>query len=76
MATSDLVEVASFASEAEAVLASGILESDGIEALVQRVGGAAVGPMDMQLQGVQLLVERKDEVKARRILSAMNMKGS
>lgn len=74
MATSDLVEIASFGSEAEAEMARSLLEIDGIAALVQRVGGAAVGPMDMFLQGVRLLVEREDEVRARRILSAMKMK--
>ncbi len=76
MVTSDLVEVANFGSEAEAELARSFLEIDGIAALVQRVGGAAVGPMDMLLQGVRLLVERKDEARARKLLSAMNMKGS
>ncbi len=75
MATTDLVEVASFGSEAEAEMARSLLEIDGIAALVQRVGGAAMGPMDMFLQGVRLLVEREDEVRARRILSAMKMKG-
>jgi len=73
MTTSDLVEVASFGSEAEAELARSILEIDGIAALVQRVGGAAVGPMDMVLHGVRLLVERKDEERARKLLSAMKM---
>lgn len=76
MTTSDLVEIANFGSEPEAELAKSLLEIDGIAALVQRVGGAAVGPMDMLLQGVRLLVERRDEARARKILSAMNMKGS
>ncbi len=75
MATSDLVEVASFGSEVEAEMARSFLEIDGIAALVQRVGGASVGPMDMFLQGVRLLVERKDEERARRILTAMKVKG-
>ena len=75
MATSELVEVANFGSEAEAEMARNLLEIDGIAALVQRLGGAAVGPMDMLLQGVRLLVERQDGERARRILSAMTMKG-
>jgi Putative prokaryotic signal transducing protein len=76
MTTSDLVEVANFASEAEAELARSFLEIDGIAALVQRVGGAAVGPVDMVLQGVRLLVELRDEERARKILSAMKIKDS
>lgn len=75
MTTSDLVEVANFASEAEAELAKSILEIDGIAALVQRVGGAAVGPADMVLHGVRLLVERRDEATAAKLLSAMKMGG-
>lgn len=73
MTTGDLIEIATFASEAEAELARGILEIDGIAALVQRVGGAAVGPMDMVLHGVRLLVERKDEERGRKLLTAMKM---
>jgi hypothetical protein len=76
MTTSDLVEVASFASEAEAELAKSLLEIDGIAALVERVGSAAVGPMDMLLHGVRLLVEREAEARARKILRAMRMKES
>jgi hypothetical protein len=75
MTTSDLVEVANFASEAEAELARSFLEIDGIAALVQRVGGAAMGPVDMVLQGVRVLVERKDEARARKLLTAMKMGG-
>jgi hypothetical protein len=73
MTTSDLVEIANFASEAEADLAKGILEIDGIAALVQRVGGSAVGPVDMVLHGVRLLVERRVEERARKLLTAMKM---
>jgi hypothetical protein len=76
MTTSDLVEVASFASEAEAELAKSLLEIDGTAALVERVGSAAVGPMDMLLHGVRLLVEREAEARARKILRAMRMKES
>jgi hypothetical protein len=75
MTISDLVEVANFASEGEAELARSFLEIDGIAALVQRVGGAAVGPVDMVLQGVRLLVERGDEARARKLLTAMKMGG-
>lgn len=76
MTTSDLVEVASFGGEAEAGLAKDLLEIDGIPALVQRLGGgAAMVPIDVALQGVRLLVEREDETRARRILSAMKMGG-
>jgi hypothetical protein len=75
MTNSDLVEIANFASEGEAELARSILEIDGIAAMVQRVGGAAIGSADFFLHGVRLLVEKKDEAMARKLLSAMRMGG-
>jgi Putative prokaryotic signal transducing protein len=62
---SDRVVVASFDNELEAELAKGHLEAVGIEAAIVKDDGGGMFPSLQGTEGVQLIVARNDEVRAR-----------
>ncbi|HEX9883093.1 MAG TPA: DUF2007 domain-containing protein, partial [Desulfobaccales bacterium] len=54
-----------------AEMAAGLLESEGIEALVMADDAGGAYPMLQFIRGVRLLVAPEDEARAREILAAM-----
>jgi len=66
----DAVVIEKFTSRAEAELAAGLLESEGIEALILADDAGGLYPMLQFIRGVRLLVAQEDELQAREILSA------
>ncbi len=66
----DAIILETFSSRAEAELAAGLLESEGIEALVLADDAGGLYPMLQFIRGVRLLVAREDEAQAREILEA------
>ena len=64
----NIVSVAVVTSRTEAELAVGLLRSHGLKAGYTADDAGAQEPQ-LQLQGVQVLVDRADEEKARRILA-------
>ncbi|MBM4294562.1 MAG: DUF2007 domain-containing protein [Deltaproteobacteria bacterium] len=65
----DAVVIETFSSRAVAELAAGLLESEGIEALVMADDAGGAYPMLQFVRGVRLLVAAEDEERAREILS-------
>jgi hypothetical protein len=66
----DAVVLETFPSRLEAELAAGLLESEGIEALILADDAGGTYPMLQFIRGVRLLVDREDEALAREILEA------
>jgi hypothetical protein len=64
------VIIETFTSRAEAELAAGLLEGEGIEALILADDAGGLYPMLQFIRGVRLLVAREDEAQARDILQA------
>ena len=64
----DAVVIETFSSRAVAELAAGLLESEGIEALVMADDAGGLYPMLQFIRGVRLLVAKEDAAQAREIL--------
>jgi Putative prokaryotic signal transducing protein len=71
---SDKVVVGSFANELDAEFAKGHLEAAGIDAAIVKDDAGSMFPSLQGTEGVQLLVARNDEERARRILVEKNTK--
>lgn len=66
----EAVVVETFPSRAVADLAAGLLEAEGIEALVLADDAGGLYPMLQFVRGVRVLVAAEDEARAREILSS------
>ncbi len=62
------VVVAEFENEINAEIAKGHLESEGIEASIVRNNVGGMFPASQYTEGVQLVVDKTEEGRARRIL--------
>ena len=62
------VIIETFTSRAEAELAAGLLEGEGIEALILADDAGGLYPMLQFIRGVRLLVAKEDAAQAREIL--------
>ncbi|MCX5890957.1 MAG: DUF2007 domain-containing protein [Deltaproteobacteria bacterium] len=67
----DAIVLETFASRIEAEMAAGLLESEGVEAMVMADDAGGAYPMLQFIRGVRLLVYREDEARAREILKDM-----
>jgi len=67
----DAVVLETFPNRIAAEMAAGLLESEGIEALVMADDAGGAYPMLQFIRGVRLLVAPEDEALAREILAAM-----
>jgi hypothetical protein len=67
----DAIVLETFASRIEAEMAAGLLESEGVEAMVLADDAGGAYPMLQFIRGVRLLVYREDEARAREILKDM-----
>lgn len=67
----DAVVLETFPSRMEAEMAQGILESEGIEAVVMADDAGGAYPMLQFVRGVKLMVAAADEARAQEILAAM-----
>jgi hypothetical protein len=67
----DAVVLETFANRIEAEMAAGLLESEGIEALVRADDAGGAYPMLQFVRGVRLMVAKEDEARAQEILAAM-----
>lgn len=68
----DAVVIEKFTSRIEAEMAAGLLESEGIEALVLADDAGGFYPMLQFIRGVRLLVAPEDEAQAREILQVFS----
>ena len=64
----EMVVVKIFSNETEAIIAKGLLESEGIIALIRKDDVGGMLPPLQQAMGVKLLVDRQDKDKALSIL--------
>ncbi len=71
----DAIVLETFASRIEAEMAAGLLESEGVEAMVMADDAGGAYPMLQFIRGVRLLVYREDEARAREILKDMEEPG-
>ena len=67
----DAIVLQTFPSRIEAEMAAGLLESEGIEAMVLADDAGGAYPMLQFVRGVRLMVFKEDEARAREILAAM-----
>jgi Putative prokaryotic signal transducing protein len=67
----DAVVLETFSNRIEAEMAQGILEGEGIEAVVMADDAGGAYPMLQFIRGVKLLVPAEDEARAKEILEAM-----
>ncbi|MFA5111764.1 MAG: DUF2007 domain-containing protein [Desulfobaccales bacterium] len=67
----DAVVLETFSNRIEAEMAAGLLESEGVEAVVMADDAGGAYPMLQFVRGVRLLVAQEDEARAREILAAM-----
>ncbi len=67
----DAIVLQIFPSRIEAEMAAGLLESEGIEAMVLADDAGGAYPMLQFVRGVRLLVYREDAYRARQILKEM-----
>lgn len=67
----DAVVIETFPNRILAELAAGLLEGEGIEALVMADNAGGAYPALQFVRGVRLLVAPQDEAQAREILAAM-----
>ena len=71
----DAIVLETFPNRIAAEMAAGLLESEGVEAMVVADdAGGAFPPLEF-IRGVRLLVYREDEARAREILQAMEEPG-
>ncbi len=71
----DAVVLETFSNRIEAEMAAGLLESEGVEALVLADDAGGTYPMLQFVRGVRLLVFKEDEARAKEILAAMAQPG-
>ncbi len=71
----DAVVLETFSNRIEAEMAAGLLEAEGIEAMVVADDAGGAYPMLQFVRGVRLLVDQEDEARARDILAAMAQPG-
>ena len=69
----DAVVLETFSNRIEAEMAAGLLESEGIEAMVMADDAGGTYPMLQFIRGVRLMVFKEDEARAREILLAEEM---
>ncbi len=67
----DAVVIETFASRIEAEMAAGLLESEGVPALVMADDAGGAYPALQFTRGVRLLVAAEDQYRAREILRDM-----
>ena len=67
----DAVVLETFSNRIEAEMAQGILESEGIEAVVMADDAGGTYPMLQFVRGVKLMVAAEDKARAKEILAAM-----
>ncbi len=67
----DAVVLETFSNRIEAEMAAGLLESEGVEAVVRADDAGGAYPMLQFVRGVRLMVAQEDEARAREILAAM-----
>ena len=71
----DTVVLETFPNRIVAEMAAGLLESEGIEALVLADDAGGAYPMLQFIRGVRLMVAKEDEAQAREVLAAMAAPG-
>ncbi|MFZ5449609.1 MAG: DUF2007 domain-containing protein [Thermodesulfobacteriota bacterium] len=71
----DAVVLETFPNRIEAEMAAGLLESEGIEAVIMADDAGGAYPMLQFIRGVKLLVTAEDEARAKEILAAMEEGG-
>ena len=67
----DAVVLETFSNRIEAAMAAGLLESEGIEAMVMADDAGGAYPMLQFVRGVKLMVAAADKARAQEILAAM-----
>jgi hypothetical protein len=67
----DAIVLETFPNRIAAELAAGLLESEGVEAMVAADDAGGTYPMLQFIRGVRLLVYKEDEARAREILRDM-----
>jgi hypothetical protein len=67
----DAVVLETFSSRIEAEMAQGILEGEGIEAVIMADDAGGAYPMLQFIRGVKLMVTGEDEARAKEVLAAM-----
>ena len=67
----DAIVLETFSNRIEAEMAAGLLESEGIEAMVRADDAGGAYPMLQFVRGVRLMVAQEDEARAKEILAAM-----
>jgi hypothetical protein len=71
----DAVVLETFSNRIEAEMAAGLLESEGIEAMVMADDASGTFPPLQFIRGVRLMVAQEDEARAKEILAAMAQPG-
>jgi len=71
----DAIVLETFSNRIEAEMAAGLLEAEGIEAMVRADDAGGAYPMLQFVRGVRLMVAQEDEARAREILAAMAQAG-
>jgi hypothetical protein len=67
----DAIVLETFSNRMEAEMAQGILEAEGIEAVVMADDAGGTYPMLQFIRGVKLMVAAEDKFRAQEILAAM-----
>jgi Putative prokaryotic signal transducing protein len=67
----DAIVLETFPNRIAAEMAAGLLESEGVEAMVAADDAGGTYPMLQFIRGVRLLVYKEDEARAREILRDM-----
>jgi hypothetical protein len=67
----DAVVIETFSNRIEAEMAAGLLEAEGIEAMVMADDAGGTYPMLQFVRGVRLMVFKEDEARAKEILADM-----
>ena len=67
----DAVVLETFPNRMEAEMAQGILEAEGIEAMVMADDAGGAYPMLQFIRGVKLMVAPEDKARAQEIMAAM-----
>jgi hypothetical protein len=67
----DAIILETFSNRIEAEMAAGLLEAEGIEAVVRADDAGGTYPMLQFIRGVRLMVAQEDEARARELLAAM-----
>jgi type III secretory pathway lipoprotein EscJ len=71
----DAIILETFPNRIAAEMAAGLLESEGVEAMVMADDAGGAYPSLQFVRGVRLLVPKEDEARAREILKAMEEPG-